>query len=346
MGDAKEIIKEAGTRCGEVLKMLGENYLQSAIATLLTPIVTNAVQSLDDEFDKKLFGKKEEKEDKLDVKIEEKINIFAVELDKCSEIKTGWNYAFTAYTLYCVRIGTDKDGAFLCLGQKYIVAYKVLQLVHKEVKKEFPEAVIPDLPPDCLFGKYCLCLTRNGDINATQNTMSAFLNNISKEFGTKSKTLSDTFYMGDKYEIQQKSKSIFDDAFANTRDEIVKGEYVNDIDPFDEGEAINQLLRSIARTEFLPKLRAKVPNVPLCYDNMVMASDAALLAAIDTTMAAAWPPLQVVVNKGKEVVIDLITQGGEKLVEEMKVVLTKILEVVKSKLEKKEEKNTFKIEKK
>jgi len=59
------------------------------------------------------------------------------------------------------------------------------------------------------------------------------------------------------------------------------------------------------------------------------------LGAIDTAMIA-WAPVQDGVNKAKEVVLDAVTSGAAKLVEQLKPVIKKVLQVVQEKLKKDE----------
>jgi len=352
MQDAKNIIENAGKRLGEVLKTLGEKYLQAVIANGLAPVFTTALKSFTDDAKNQVkakmesllddaksdLGKGDEKEDKLgDSKGAEIADIFAVELDSCQVIHTGWSYSFTAYTVFCVRVGTNKDGSFFSLCKKYQINYQTLKNMHSNLKTELKEEKIADLPPDAKHGTYCMCLTHKTDLPGTEAAMKTYLKELSSKY-FKAKSLPNTFYLGDKWKQQQRAKKIFDEAFAATKKVVIKGEYYREIDPFDEGQAITQLLRSVARNEVVPQMREKIPKLPVCYGKLVASMDQLLLTTIDTTMSTVWPVAQKTVDVAKEKVMDLVDKGSEKLVEAIKPVLQKIVELVKSKLEKKEEK--------
>jgi len=352
MQEAKNVIENAGKRLGEVLKTLGEKYLQAIIVNGLQPVFTTALNSfMDDAKDqvkakmdsliddaKAELGKGDEKEDKLgDSKGAEIADIFAVELDSCQVIHTGWSYSFTAYTVFCIRVGSNKDGSFFTLCKKYQINYQTLKNMHSTLQSELKDEKIAELPPDAKHGTYCMCLTHKTDLPGTEAAMRTYLKELSMKY-FKAKSLPSTFYLGDKWRQQQRAKKIFDEAFAATKKIVIKGEYYREIDPFDEGQAITQLLRSVARNEVVPVMREKIPKVPVCYGRLVSTCDTMLLTTIDTTMAAAWPPLQAGCNKVKEEVMDLVDKGSEKLVDAIKPVLQKIVELVKSKLEKKEDK--------
>lgn len=172
----------------------------------------------------------------------------------------------------------------------------------------------------------------------SQTVMREYLNNLSKAH-PNSKDLPTYFYLGDDYEQQQRSFVIFEAAFAATKAELVKGEYHRDLTPFDEGEALNSLLQAIARQDVIPEVRGQVMKLPggMCEYTLYHQADMLVLTAIDSAMAAGWPPVQDLVNKGKKQVQDVIDKGAEKLVEALKPVLKKILTLVQSKLAKKDD---------
>jgi len=138
--------------------------------------------------------------------------------------------------------------------------------------------------------------------------------------------------------IQQRSKAIFDDAFAATQAEVIKGAYNPVIPPFDETEGMIQLLRAVARNEFIQAIREKVPNVPVVKGFLLRGADQGVLTAVDTAVSTAWPPIQSGVNIAKEKTLEILEKKADEIVDKLKPLLMKLLDLVQSKLHKKEEK--------
>jgi len=336
----QDALKHAGKKLGDALLVFGKNYLSCAVTAGLQPVVMAAVMDLLEETKKEVGMKVEEKEDKLgDGKGAEQPALFGMELDSVRAIHTGWNYTFTSYTLYCMRVGFDKKGDFYALGAKYEVRYNVLTNMYSKLKKEIPDTKVGPVPPDCKHGSYCCCLEYKPDMEGSQTAMKNYLHSLAIAHPT-SKSLPTYYYLGDDYELQQRAFVVFEAAFAATKAELVKGEFHQDLHPFDEGEALNALLQAIARQDVLAQVREAVFKVPggLCEYRLTHAADMAVLTAIDSAMSVGWPQAQDVVNKGKMQVQKAIDAGAEKLVDALKPVLKKILTLVQNKVNKKEEK--------
>jgi hypothetical protein len=336
----QDALKSAGEKLGGVLVTFGKNYLSCAVTAGLKPVIIAAINDLLEETKKEVGMKVEEKEDKLgDGKGQEQPDLFGMDLDSVRAIHTGWNYTFTSYTLYCIRVGFSKKGDFYALGAKYEVRYNILTNMYSKLKKEFKDTKVGPVPPDCKHGPYCCCREYKPDMAGSQTVMREYLNNLSKAH-PNSKDLPSYFYLGDDYEQQQRSFVIFEAAFAATKAELVKGDYHRDLTPFDEGEALNSLLQAIARQDVIPEIRQHVTKLPggMCEYTLYHQADMLVLTAIDSAMAAGWPPVQDLVNKGKKQVQDVIDKGADKLVDALKPVLKKILTLVQSKLAGKEEK--------
>jgi len=168
--------------------------------------------------------------------------------------------------------------------------------------------------------------------------MKTYLHALAKEHPT-SKSIPSYMYLGDDYELQQRQFAVFSAAFAASKAELVKGTFSTDLEPFNEGEALTQLLQAVARTEVVPEVRANVFLLPggLCQWRAYYYADMAVLSAIDSAMAVGWPKAQEAVSAGTKQVQAAIDKGAEKLVEELKPVLKKVLTLVQSKLNKKDE---------
>jgi len=333
-------LENAGKKLGDALLTFGKHYLSCAVTAGLKPVIKAAIVDLLEETKKEVGMKVEEKEDKLgDGKGAEQAPLFGMELDSVRAIHTGWNFTFTSYTLYCMRVGFNTKGDFYALGAKYEVRYNILTNMYDKLKKEIPDTKVGPVPPDCKHGQYCCCLEYKPDMEGSQTTMKNYLHGLAIAHPT-SKSLPTYYYLGDDYELQQRAFVVFEAAFAATKAELVKGEFHRDLTPFDEGEALNSLLQQIARQDVLAEVRENVMKLPggMCEYRMTHAADMAVLTAIDSAMAVGWPQAQDVVNKGKLQVQKAIDAGAEKLVEALKPVLKKILTLVQSKLNKKEEK--------
>jgi len=335
----EDALKNGGKKLGDALLTFGKNYLSAAVVNGLKPVIIDAITELLEDTKKEVGMKVEEKEDKLgDGKGAEQPDLFGMELDSIRRFDSGWSYSFTSYTLYCIRVGFNKKGDFFALGAKYEVRYNVLKDMYDKIKAEFKDSKIGPLPGDCLHGPYCCCLERKGDMVGTEHAMKTYLKALAKEHPT-SKSLPSYYYLGDDYELQQRQYAVFQAAFEATKAELVRGGGLSGLPPFNEGEALTQLLQAIAKQDVVPEVRANVFKLPggLCEWRAYYYADMAVLSAIDSAMAVGWPKAQDAVSAGTKAVQKAIDSGAEKLVEELKPVLKKVLTLVQSKLSKKDE---------
>jgi len=189
---------------------------------------------------------------------------------------------------------------------------------------------------DCLHGTYCCCLTRKSDMAGTEAAMKSYLSRFAAKHRTSS-ALAAHFYLGDNYEQQQRSKAVFDEAFAQSQSALIKGEFIRDLPPYDEGEALKALLLAVARQDVVPVLRPlmQLPGgVGAGFAERSL--NTTIVGFVDVAMVG-WPVAQAVVDKGKVKVQEVIDAGAQKLVDALKPVLKKVLELVQSKLAKKDE---------
>jgi len=334
-----DALKSGAKKLAEALECFGKNYLSAAIVNSLKPVIINAITNLLEETKKEVGMEVEHKEDKLgDGKGAEQPDLFGMELDSVRRFDSGWDYSFTAYTLYCIRVGFNKGGHFFALGAKYEVRYNVLLDMWEKVKAEFKDTKIGPLPHDCLWGTQCFCLERKSDLVGTEHAMKTYLQGLVKEHPT-SKSLASYYYLGDDYVLQRRQYAVFSAAYAQTRKQIVKGIPLSGLPAFNEGEALTQLLQEVARQDIVPDVRSHVLKLPggLCEWRFQRAADTIVLSAIDSAMAVGWPTAQDAVSAGTKAVQKAIDAGAQKLVEELKPVLKKILTLVQSKLAKKDD---------
>jgi hypothetical protein len=333
----QDALERGGKRLKDVIATFGKNYVACIVAEGLKPCIVDAITELLEESKKDAGMKVEEKAtDKVADVPADQADLFGLDMSRCSAIHTAWYYTYTAYTLYCIRIGY-KGEKFFALGKRYQVGYRVLQDMHQKLKKEFPERAPSALPPDCLHGEYCCCLTYKSDLHHSEETMSTYLREIPKQYSS-SKQVPAHFYLGDNYEAQQRGQRVFENAFEMTRAEVFKGVWRRQVKPFDEGEALLELLRTVAIQEICPEVRANNPVVKAMGARAYYRSDSVVLTAVDTAFAGGWPPVQAAVNKARDSVQAKIDEGAAKLVDALKPVVKKILELAQSKMTKKEQK--------
>jgi hypothetical protein len=339
-------IDEAKAKLLGVMESFGKNYLSSMVANALKPVITDALMSMMDDTKKEVGMKPEDKEN--GDKGNEQKDLFGMQLDSCRKVATSWGFEFTSYTLYAIRVGYNKGGNFYALGAKYEVRYNVIRVmwdkVAKENEKDKKEKDAP-LPPDCLHGTYCCCLERKSDMSGTEAAMKGYLVAFAAAHRSSS-ALASHFYLGDNYEAQQRSKVVFDEAFSQTQAALIKGEYIRDLPPYDEGEALKALLLAVSRQDIVPVLRPlmQLPGgVGAGFAERSL--NTTIVGMVDVAMAG-WPVAQAVVDKAKVKVQEMIDSGAQKLVDALKPVLKKVFELVQSKLAKKDEGKEEKLEEK
>jgi len=266
-------------------------------------------------------------------------------LNHCRKVETSWSYSFTSYNLYAIRVGYNKGGDFYALGVKYEVRYEILSRMHEKVAKENAKEALPPLPPPCLHGTYCCCLTRKSDMAGSEAAMKTYLSEFAKAHRASS-ALADHFYLGAAFDQQQRAFAVFQEAYQITQDELVKGEFIRDLPPFNEGEALRALLLAVARQEVIPIVKSMFePPIPQLAARAEASMHGTVISMVDVVMTA-WPIAQDLADKAKVKVQEMIDTGAEKLVEALKPVLKKILELVQSKLAKKDDGKEEKLEEK
>jgi hypothetical protein len=342
----QEALSNGTKRLKDCISLFGKNYVACIVSESLKPCITDAIMELLEETKAEvgMKGGEEKATDKIADVPADQSDLFAMDMSHCSAIHTAWYYTYTSYTLHCIRIGYKKD-KFFALGRRYQVGYRVLQDMHHKLKKEQADRPPANLPPDCLHGEYCCCLKHKADLNNSQDIMHKFMADLSKMYCT-SKVVPAHFYLGDNYEAEQRAHKVFETAFELTRAEVYKGAWRRQVKPFDEGEALLELLRTVAIQEICPEVRANNPLVKTMGARAYYRSDSVVLTAVDTAFQGGWPAVQTAVNKARDSVQAKIDEGAAKLVEALKPVVKKVLELVQSKMAKKEQKEESKEKKK
>jgi AcrR family transcriptional regulator len=168
--------------------------------------------------------------------------------------------------------------------------------------------------------------------------MNSWLADIQKVVGSGSKALADHFSMGDDWRNQQTFKTIFDKAYAASARELGIRDYWGDLPPFDEGEAVTMLCQNVLVKEFLPKVLEAVPRNAPCRWRLEWTAAGTLYALTGAAMSSAWIPAQAGIDQAKKGIAKVLDDGGQDLVDKLAPLLTKIFEIVESKMPKKDEK--------
>jgi len=342
-----ELMKKSSTRFAEVLTMLGKNYLTCVVTDGFQPVITRAISDSLAE-----IKKPEEKKDTDTVasplaaaaaaSSPSVPDLFAIQLLNTEKIDTYFSYSFLAYTVACIRVGVNPKGTFFALGKKYKIKYKTLEGLYRHMKNEIPQ--LPALPPDCLFGYYCCCLTRNSDPHQTRVQMTVWLDNLSSQYGASNRSLlSSYWYLGDDYQTQQRSQQTFHKAYLKTKAEVTTRSgnttWIIDVDPFDESDAVSNLLQNVARNEFLEDTHNKIPNLPVGRHILITNQDATLLTLVDKAVSAGWPQCEKAVKNARDAINNAVNAGANEMVVQMKPIAKQIVDKINSKLKKKENKD-------
>jgi hypothetical protein len=153
-----------------------------------------------------------------------------------------------------------------------------------------------------------------------------------------SKTTADHFRVGDEWEIQQIAKKVFIQAVVDTiADYEIPWTY--EIPPFDELEAVTELLKAVAVKKLLQKLLDPLESAGLpaiAKNAAVNNARNGLVTAIENA-SKAWEPLSIAAGKAGEAATKALKEAAEKIVEALKPLIAKVVATIKEKMKKKAE---------
>lgn len=338
------IAKEAGERLAIVIGVVVKNYVSFIISDGLKPKLDGVLNKLLED-SKEAAAPADEKS-----KPEEKETIdsfvftspgveepaqFKVIIDSYPEKWPSYQNRYIAYDLHCVRIDKVKSG-LLTLAREYTIRYGQWEKLVDKLKTENKEAKLPQLPEEHLLGTYCCCLSRSWN-PSHRNEMDNWLAGVQNAVGSGSKALANHFSMGDDWRNQTMIKKIFDKAYAASARELGVNAW-GDLPPFDEGEAVTMLCQNVLVKEFLPKALAQVPAMVPCRWRLEWTAAGTLYALTGAAINSTWGPAQEMINQTKNGIVKLIDDGGADLIEKLSPLLTKLFEIINSKMPKSEEK--------
>jgi len=224
-------------------------------------------------------------------------------------------------------------------AQYFAIRYDQLAKVPGFIRQDHKDAKVPAFPARYeMGGTCCFCITKQpGDINTHTQLMFNYFNELFKTVPT-SKHVADHFRVGDEWENQQKAKTIFFGAIAATAADLGV-EWSPDIDPFDELEAVTELLKSFVINQILSTVTDPIEKseLPAIAKNAALATARNGVANAVDVAAKAWEPLQVAAAKAGEVATKKMTESAEKIVEQLKPLIAKAVGVIKEKMAKKAE---------
>jgi len=128
-------------------------------------------------------------------------------------------------------------------------------------------------------------------------------------------------------------KAVFDQAVIDTvEDKLGRPacKWCEFRDPFDEAEAVRQLLYLVLVKDVIPKIDNLI-NPPVCAYNARMIAQSTILGVLDTA-AAGWASNMGKVNDAKDAALKAIEDASGTLVEKLKPHLIKIADKIKPKL--------------
>jgi hypothetical protein len=339
--DAQADVERAAKRFKEIVEVLGKNYLSAMVANGLIPVITDALLDCLGDAKKDAGLTPDTIEERLRYNENEKEPDLAMfNVDNCSIMSTRYNSSFMAYDAWAVRIGVEKREdkeakrkPFFAMGQKHRVRYEQLRKVGDKVRKDFPDAKLPDFPAPYVFGgTFCFCCkTASGDLGAHRNAMSTYFEAINKDY--PSKTVADHFKVGANWKIQQMMQEVFLQAFIATKRTVLRHSFSWELAPYDAVEALTQLLQAVADDEIIPDMVLKIPGVTpgCCRYRMIWNIRSLVFGAIDTA-AQGWGPLQDAADAAGGKVGEAIKDGADALVSAVKPILQKVLNMVSEKM--------------
>jgi hypothetical protein len=335
-----EIVQQAGEKFAEVVKLVGKHYVNSMIANAFRPALEDGLKQLSEEA-KEALGKAEKKiEDDLPADPEEKEkDTFLINIDSCEVKETRYETKFMVYDTYVIRIGNkgeEKKLEFYVNAQHYQVKYPVLRRGTELVAKDFKDFKVPAFPAQYEFGgTCCFCMTKQpGDKPAHLAAVQSYYTGLFDSLPGYSDKLATHFRVGNEFEAQQAARDVFVEAYKAALDELGVSVPSNGLTPYNEKEALSDLLQAVAERDFLPKMREAMP-VAAVYNG----ARNALLGAIDKAVE----PFDAVMEKASEAstkVTKKVQDSAAAIVDELRPAIKRIVELIQSKMgsDEKEEK--------
>lgn len=336
-----DVLQEVGKKLGEAVGHVGKNYLVALVTEAFKPALEDGIAGCLEEA-KEALGKKEEAEEDPLVwdKAEKQPDTFWVSVSKATVCEPAFGPRFPYYDTFVVRIGhvDGKDGKeFYVNAQYFPIRYNQLAKVPDFIKKDHKDAKVDEFPaPYQMGGTCCFCITKQaGDIVEHTQTMFNYFDNLMKTTPS-SKRVADHFRVGDEWEIQQTAKVVFFSAIQQTAADL-ECEWAPDIDPFDELEAVVELLKTYCVKKLLQAVLEPIEKqeIPAAAKNIALDTARSSVVTAIETASKAWEPLQVAAAKAGELATKKMQENAEKVVDMFKPLIEKAVKVIKTKMDEK-----------
>jgi len=205
------------------------------------------------------------------------------------------------------------------------------------VKKDHKDSKLGPVPPQYEFGgTSCGCIAKKpGDLKAHVTLVQSYFKAIGQA-KPYSEGLATHFRVGPNYKDQHAAKAIFFAALASTAAAEGLPAFTPSIEPFDEGEAILDLLQHYAEHKLLSDLLASVESqeIPAMVKNKLKDTVKIGLGAAVETAGKAWDPLQAGASKAGQAVSKKCREGAATIVDAIKPVLTKVVKIIQEGMDK------------
>lgn len=354
------VLTTAVTNAGKAIVTLQLNYVKGAVVNVIKPMIIDALKEGLEEAKEEAKGEHaaeskevvvregprgrrplEERLAKDEKEAEPDTNI--LHLESCPTQYAWLGPAWTGYQMYTIKYGKDpKSNLFYSVGYEYTLRHVNMRQLDKRLREEYKEnkdavATIPPLPDDTLHGVKCGCIVRTVDVYGQHHRFEPYMKAIQAKPFIHSKSAADFFRIGDDWERARKLKEVFDQAVIDTVEDTLGRpacKWCEFKDPFDETEAVRQLLY-ITAGQSIRDLRNLV-NPPFCAYNARQAAEGVMVGQLEV-VANSWSGGQEALNKLKTEALDAVEKAGETLVGALKPHLIKVLTLVNSKVGKKSE---------
>lgn len=334
------------------------NYVKGAVVNVIMPMLTDALKEGLDEAKEEAKAEAGPESKEVEVKegprgrraLEERLardekeaqaDTNVLHLESCPTQYAWLGPAWTGYQMYALKYGQHpKSNLFYSVGYEYTLRHSNMRQLDKRLRDEFKEnkaavdTMVP-LPDDTLHGVKCGCMVRTVDAYAQYGRMQPYMKAIQAKPFVHSKSSAEFFRIGDDFEAQRKLKEVFDQAVIDTVEDTLGRpacKWCEFKDPFDETEAVRQLLY-ITAGRSISELRGMI-NPPFCAYNARQAAEGVLLAQLEV-VANSWGAGQEALNKMKAQALTAVESAGATLVGALKPHLIKVLVLVQSKISKK-----------
>jgi len=348
-GQIPALLQEAGKELGKLVADLGVNYVKACVATAFEPAIKDGITAaLEDAKEEAGLGAPEETPvTKLAYNKDEKErDTFIVNITNSIIQEPEIGSKFVTYQTYVVRIGSSGDEKkgkeFYVNGQYFNIRYGQLAKVPNKLRNDFKndkdKKIMAFPAPYQIGGTCCFCITKKpGDKAQHDSAMHDYFYNVFQTL-PYSKSVADHFHCGDDWEIQQTANQSFYQAVTNTIADY--GITWNPtVDPFDELEAVTELLKAFAINKLLQNLIDPVEKSdlpPALKNSAIQSARSGLATAIDTA-SQGWAPVAEGARKVNIAAAKLLKESAEKIVEQLKPLIAKVVGLIKEKMKKKAE---------